>query len=257
MKLFNDDCLKVLPTIPDKSIDLILTDPPYGTTACKWDSVIPFEPMWKELKRIIKDNSAIALFGSEPFSSYLRTSNIKWFKYDWIWHKNFSGGFSSAKKQPMKYHEIISIFYNKQSKYNPQFEEYAESVKKRFKEGERVNTDKQLKKSTNKIHKGFGSSKHNISFKKGKYPQSVQKIKGVPNCNNIRKHPTQKPVALLEYLIKTYTNENDTVLDFTMGSGSTGVACKNLNRDFIGIELDQEYFKIAKERIESTNPLLI
>lgn len=249
-KLILGDCLNELPKIFDKSIDLVLTDPPYGTTACKWDSVIPFEPMWNELKRIIKDNGCIALFGSEPFSSALRMSNIKHFKYDWIWHKNFSGGFSSAKKQPMKYHEIISIFYNKQSKYNPQFEEYAESVKKRFKEGERVNTDKQLKKSTNKIHKGFGSSEHNISFKKGKYPQSVQKIKGVPNCNGIRKHPTQKPVALLEYLIKTYTNENDTVLDFTMGSGSTGVACKNLNRNFIGIEKDDKYFDIAKQRIE-------
>jgi len=248
------DCLDLMQEIPDKSVDFCLTDPPYGTTACKWDSVIPFEPMWTQLKRIIKDNGAIALFGSEPFSSALRMSNIKMFKYDWIWHKNFSGGFSSAKKRPMKYHEIISVFYQKQVCYYPQFEEYSDSVKKRFREGGRVNAKKQSEKSTNQIHKGFGSAEHSISFKRGKYPSSVQKIKGVENANGARIHPTQKPVALLEYLIKTYTLENETILDFTMGSGTTGVACKNLNRKFIGIEKDSGYFEIAEKRIKETPP---
>ena len=249
INLFNGDCLEVMKGIPDGSVDLVLTDPPYGTTACKWDSVIDFDLMWVELKRIIKPNGAIVLFGSEPFSSALRMSNIKQYRYDWIWHKNFSGGFATAKKMPMKYHENISVFYEKLPTYNPQFEDYADSVKKRFKEGERVNVDKQKQNSTNQIHNGFGSSEHVISHKRGKYPSSVQKVSGVPNANGSKLHPTQKPVALMEYLIKTYTNESETVLDFTMGSGTTGVACKNLDRKFIGIELDETYFNIAKERI--------
>ena len=245
------DCLEVMKSIPDGSIDAIITDPPYGTTACKWDSVIPFEPMWAELKRIIKPNGAIVLFGSEPFSSALRMSNIKNYKYDWIWEKNFSGGFATAKRMPMKYHENISIFYTKQPTYNPQFEEYADSVKKRFKDGASVNVDKQSKKSTNQIHNGFGSSAHSISHTRGKYPSSVQKISGVPNANGVRFHPTQKPVALIEYLIKTYTNEWETVLDFTMGSGTTAIACLNTNRNFIGIEKDEKYFDIATKRINN------
>lgn len=232
MQLFNDDCLKVLPTIPDKSIDLILTDPPYGTTACKWDSIIPFEPMWKELKRIIKDNSAIALFGSEPFSSYLRTSNIKWFKYDWYWNKKQGTGFLNSKKYPLKNIETISVFCKKPHKYNPQM---------------RVGKSYTIKK-------GGGTSIYNKDSKLNivtenngvRYPLTLIEF----NRDKNKVHPTQKPVALLKYLIKTYTNENDTVLDFTMGSGSTGVACKDLNRNFIGIELDKEYFKIAEQRID-------
>ena len=229
MKLINDDCLKVLPTIPDKSIDLILTDPPYGTTQCKWDSIIPFNPMWKELKRIIKDNGCIALFGSEPFSSYLRTSNIKCFKYDWIWKKTNVMGFLNAKKRPLKETEIISIFNSKI--YKPQ------------------NLQKNLKgkncrgKNTDVL--GKYKAINNSEFTN--YPKTIIKFKSERGL-----HPTQKPVVLLEYLIKTYTNENDTVLDFTMGSGSTGVACKNLNRQFIGIELDKKYFLIAEKRIKST-----
>ena len=250
IELIQGDCLEAMKSIPAESVDMVLTDPPYGTTACKWDSVIPFDKMWEQLNRIIKPNGAIVLFGSEPFSSALRMSNIKNYRYDWIWEKNFSGGFATAKKIPMKYHENISIFYKKLPTYNPQFEDYADSVKKRFKEGDSVNVDKQKDNSTNQIHNGFGpSSPPVISHKRGKYPSSVQKIKGVPNANGARVHPTQKPVALMEYLIKTYTNEGETVLDFTMGSGTTGVACKNLNRKFIGIELDPEYFKIAKKRI--------
>ena len=251
IELYNGDCLEVMDKLIEEGIkvDAIITDPPYGTTACKWDSIIPFDKMWERLNKLIKPNGAIVLFGSEPFSSALRMSNIKNYKYDWVWHKNFSGGFATAKKMPMKYHENISIFYTKQPTYNPQFEEYADSVKKRFKEGERVNTDKQSKKSTNKIHDGFGSSEHSISFKRGRYPSSVQKIDGVPNANGVRLHPTQKPVPLLEYLIKTYTNENELVLDFTMGSFTTAIACINTKRDFIGIELDNKYFEVGTKRV--------
>ena len=251
IQLFKGDCLEVMKSIPDKSIDAIITDPPYGTTACKWDSVIPFDLMWEQLNRIIKPNGAIVLFGSEPFSSNLRISNIKNYRYDWIWHKNMGGGFATAKKLPMKRHEIISVFYKKLPTYNPIFQDYSESTKKRFKDGEMVNRKKQLQNSTNNINGGLSfEGEQGIEINRGKYPESVQFFKNVPNANKVRLHSTQKPVALIEYLIKTYPNENETVLDFTMGSGTTGVACKNLNRNFIGIELDKNYFEIAKKRIE-------
>jgi len=222
---------------------------PYGTTACKWDTVIPFELMWEELKRITKDNGAICLFGSEPFSSHLRLSNIKMFKYDWIWHKNFSGGFASAKYKPMQYHEIVSIFSIKKHNYYPIYEEYADSVKKRFKDGDAINNAKSKKNNINKIN----AMSNKIELKRGKYPSSVKYFKAPNRSNGQRYHPTQKPVALLEYLIKTYTLEGETVLDFTMGSGSTGVACKNLSRNFIGIEKEEKYFNIARERIYGLN----
>ena len=234
MDLINDDCLNAMAKLPNKSIDFILTDVPYGTTQCKWDSIIPFEPMWNELKRVIKDNGAIALFGSEPFSSALRMSNIKNFKYDWIWNKIKGGNFAILKYQPYKTHEIISVFSNKTHNYYP------------------IKTLQ--KKRKGKVYSS--SDLFPLKYKDGKervyndkYPKSILTIS---NANQKGKqHPTQKPVALLEYLIKTYTKENETVLDFTMGSGSTGVACKNTNRDFIGIELDKDYFAIAKQRIES------
>ena len=241
MKLYNDDCLKVLPTLPDKSIDLILTDPPYGTTQCKWDNVISFEPMWNELKRIIKNNSAIALFGSEPYSSFLRTSNIKWFKYDWYWQKDKCTNHLNCKKQPMRNTEIISIFYKKQCLYNPQLTN--KNVKN-------IRPPKTYRPHTEVYGKMSKVSERGIPIEKT-YPKQTLNFNVCWYKGKIF-HPTQKPVALLEYLIKTYTNENDTVLDFTMGSGSTGVACKNLNREFIGIELDKTYFDIAKNRIEST-----
>jgi len=246
VKLINGDCIEEMQKLIDDGVkvDMVLTDPPYGTTACKWDSVIPFDMMWECLDNITNINTPIALFGSEPFSSYLRLSNIQNYRYDWIWHKNYSGGFVTAKKMPMKYHEIISIFYKKQPTYNPQFQEYSETTKKRFKEGE---THKG--KSPNRIHDGLVPKHHPISFKRGKYPESVQYFKGVNTANNERLHPTQKPVKLLEYLIKTYTNEDSLVLDFTMGSGSTGVACLQTNRNFIGIELDKKYYEIAEQRI--------
>jgi DNA modification methylase len=238
IRLFNNDCLKVLPTIPNKSIDLILTDPPYGTTSCKWDSVIPFEPMWKELKRIIKDNGCIAVFGSEPFSSALRMSNIKQFKYDWYWNKKIPSGMAFAKYQPMRQLELISIFSKNKTNYYPQ----------------KILRDKPIKSGGIKKSE---TAPHNLpkGFKKEyKYKNPINLIE-FDKIRNGSVHPTQKPVALLEYLIKTYTNQNDTVLDFTMGSGSTGVACKNTNRNFIGIEMDKNYFDIAEKRINECLPL--
>lgn len=247
--LFRGDCLEVMKAIKDHSIDFVLCDLPYGTTACSWDTVIPFDLLWEQYHRICKSDCAICLFGSEPFSSYLRMSNIKEFKYDWIWHKSSSGGFSTAKKRPMKYHEIISVFYEKQPIYNPQFQKYADSCYKKFKEGDCVNKTNCLGK--NSIQQMKSNINSQISFDRGKYPESVQFFKSVPNCNGTKIHPTQKPVELLEYLIKTYTNEGMVVLDNCMGSGSTGVACLNTNRRFIGIELDESYYNIAKKRIES------
>lgn len=230
-------------------VDLVLTDIPYGTTACKWDTIIPFKEMWECINGLSYDTTPILLFGSEPFSSYLRLSNIDNYRYDWIWHKNVSGGFVNAKKMPMKYHEIISVFYKKLPLYNPQFEEYSDATKKRFKKDGKVNREKQKMNSTNQIQGKVKGVDCEVNLKRGRYPQSVQFFKSVGNANGKRLHPTQKPVELLEYLIKTYTNEDDLVLDFTMGSGSTGVACQNTGRNFIGIELDEDYYNIAIERI--------
>ena len=235
-KLYQGDCIEVMKDIEDGSVDLILTDPPYGTTACKWDSVIPFEPMWEQLNRIIKPNGAICLFGSEPFSSALRMSNIKNFKYDWIWDKRIPSGMSYARFQPMRQTENISVFCNGKTVYNPQM----------------VKRDKPIKKGGNK----YSPSAPIQACKEGKDFKKTYEYKNPINLivfDKIRKgslHPTQKPVPLLEYLIRTYTNEGETVLDFTMGSGSTGVACVNTNRNFIGIELDENYFKIAENRIK-------
>ena len=250
MKLYKGDCLDIMTTIPEKSIDAIITDPPYGTTACKWDSVIDFDLMWEQLNRIIKPNGAIVLFGSEPFSSYLRMSNIKNYKYDWIWQKNIGGAFALANKMPLKRHEIISVFYKKQPTYNPQMQEYSKSTKKKFKNLQKINTTKQKENNTGEIIK-INRSDYTIDYNKGTYPTSVKFFKRPHIANGNSLHPTQKPISLMEYLIKTYTNENETVLDFTMGSGSTGVACLNTNRNFIGIEMDDNYFNIAKKRIEN------
>lgn len=235
------DCLELMRDIPDGSIDAIITDPPYGTTACEWDSVIPFEPMWERINKLIKPNGAIVLFGSEPFSSALRMSNIKNYKYDWVWVKSPTG-FLNAKKMPMKSVENITIFYTKLPRYNPQ--------------GIIKIKNKTIRNHSTKINRTpVGLSTHNGGRLKDSYTQSFT---GYPNqtlifSNEKGFHPTQKPVELLEYLIKTYTNEGETVLDFTMGSGTTGVACVNTNRNFIGIELDEKYFEIAKKRIEEAN----
>jgi len=231
--VFQGDCLEIMPLIPDKSIDLILADPPFGTTACKWDTVIPFEPMWAQLKRIIKPNGAIVLFGSQPFTSALVMSNVKMFKYELIWHKSHPTGFASSKKRTMKYHENIVIFYNNQPTYNPQMTKGKPNHWNINKAGTVSNSQPKL----GEVKNVNGDNK---------FPNSVMYFNS-PNRNGIF-HPTQKPVPLLEYLIKTYSNENDTVLDFTMGSGSSMVASKNLNRKFIGIEKEANYYEIACRR---------
>lgn len=235
--LWQGDCLELMKNIPGASIDLILTDPPYGTTNCKWDSVIPFELMWEQLNRISKPNGAICLFGSEPFSSALRMSNIKNFKYDWYWHKTTPTGFLNAKKQPLRNIETISVFYSKQPCYNPQ---KTQGHKRKV----------SLAKHKINCKKAEGYHEHGlVSYDSTeRYPTQILQYKS--DKQKVALHPTQKPIALLEYLIKTYTNEGETVLDFTMGSGSCGVASVNTNRRFIGIELDEGYFNIAKQRID-------
>ena len=237
MELYNGDCLEIMKDIPDKSIDMILCDLPYGTTACKWDTIIPFEPLWKQYNRIIKLNGAIALFATQPFSSFLVHSNIKNFKHEWIWKKEKGVGFQIAKYRPMQEHEHILVFTTKGERVN-----YYPIMIKR---------DKPLVSSGASANSGVCpikyASKRTYVYTH-KYPTSILYYKR----DKERLHPTQKPVALLEYLIKTYTNEGDIVLDNCMGSGSTGVACINTNREFIGIEKDSKYFKIAEERVRST-----
>jgi DNA modification methylase len=251
--MINADCLEAMDELINQNviIDSIICDPPYGTTACKWDTVIPFNKMWERLNKLIKPNGAIVLFGSEPFSSTLRMSNIKNYRYDWIWHKNMGGGFVTAKKLPMKRHEIISVFYNKLPTYNPQFEEYSDSVKDRFKNNPRVNVDKGIKNGYKNKIQNIKRAECEVNLIRGKYPQSVKFFPAPPNANGARFHPTQKPVALIEYLIKTYTNENELVLDFTAGSFTAAIACIKTNRRFIGCELDAKYFDMACKRIES------
>lgn len=227
IELHNGDCLEVMKTIPDKSIDMILCDLPYGTTQCKWDIIIPFDKLWEQYNRIIKDNGAIVLFGNEPFSSKLRVSNMKNYKYDWIWKKSNVMGFLNANKRPLKETENIMVFNTKI--YNPQG----------------LLPNNKWKNRRGKSTDVLGEFK-NVNFSKFKnYPRTIREYK-----NDRGFHPTQKPVALCEYLINTYTNENDLVLDNCMGSGTTGVACVKTNRNFIGIELNKNYFEIAKERIE-------
>jgi len=233
------DCLELMKDIPDKSIDAIIADLPYGTTACKWDTIIPFEPLWEQYERIIKDNGAIVLTSAQPFTSALIMSNPRIFKYTWMWDKKLPTGHLNAKKQPLRRTEDVCVFYKKQTTYNPQMT-LREVVRK--------------DKATGKVTKGDGTQVYGTFKDVGgtythRYPTNILEISNANKSNIV--HPTQKPVALLEYLIKTYTNEGETVLDNTMGSGSTGVACVNTNRNFIGIELNEEYFKIAKQRIEN------
>ena len=233
VNLLHGDCLELMKSIPDKSIDAIITDPPYGTTACSWDSVIPFDLMWEQLNRIIKPNGAVVLFGSEPFSSYLRMSNIEKYKYDWYWVKNKKTGFLNSRKMPMMQVESISVFFNKLGNtYNP------------------IKEKRTTQKAGNKKYgntKVYGKQDAEYKDNQSDYilPANVLNKKVERGL-----HPTQKPVALMEYLIKTYTNENETVLDFTMGSGSTGVAAINIKRNFIGIEKEQKYYDIAQSRIK-------
>lgn len=226
------DCLELMKGIPDKSIDMILCDLPYGTTQCKWDSVIPFEPLWEQYNRIIKDNGAIVLFAQEPFATKLRSSNLKMYKYDWIWQKPQGTNFLNAKNQPLKNYEILCVFGKKKLIYNPQMTE-----------------GKPYTSGNGNVGEVYGGRQKVITYNNGvRYPTSIQHFNMVSNTQ--RSHPTQKPVALLEYLIKTYTNEGDVVLDNCMGSGSTCVACVNTNRHYIGFELDPQYFDIACKRLD-------
>ena len=227
------DCLERMKEIPDGSVDMILADPPYGTTACKWDTVIPLEPMWEQLKRVIKPNGAIVMTASQPFTSVLVCSNIKMFKYEIIWEKDKPSDFATAKFKTMKYHESVLIFAKCRSTYNPQM------VVGKPNHG----VGKGIRRKNNES----GANTATVSNKTDglKHPRSVLKI----NRESKPVHPTQKPVALMEYLIKTYTQEGETVLDFVMGSGTSGIAAKNTGRNFIGIEKDAGYFEIAKQRL--------
>ena len=235
--------------IPDKSIDAIIADLPYGTTQNKWDVIIPFDKLWEQYERIIKDNGAIVLFSQTPFDKILGCSNLKLLKYEIIWIKNRGSGHLNAKKMPMKYHENILVFYKKTPTYNPVFTDYSESTKKIHK-SQRVKTFDKKWVNNNSNYGKFEKLERVYDFNRGKYPMSYLNFKVLSQTDKTRKHPTQKPVELMEYLIKTYTNEGETVLDNCMGSGTTGVACVNTNRNFIGMELDNKYFEIAKERIE-------
>ena len=232
-KIYNEDCLEGMKKIPDKSVDMILCDLPYGTTACKWDTIIPFEPLWEQYERVIKDDGAIVLTASQPFTNVLANSNLRLFKYEWIWEKEQGVNFMMAKKQPMKVHENILIFYKKQPSYNPQMTEGTPYISGKGDSGE----------VTGRVRKT--QTKNNGT----RYPRSVQKIK-----REFGLHPTQKPVALFEYLIKTYTNEGETVLDNCMGSGTTAIACLNTNRNYIGFELDEYYYNVAMKRLKNHIP---
>lgn len=236
MKLIQGDCLEEMAKLEAGSVDMVLTDPPYGTTACKWDSVIPLKPMWEQLKRVIKPNGAIVLNAAQPFTSTLVNSNLKMWRHNWQWNKNNSAGFATAKIRPMQVVEDICVFGLNKVNYYPQM---VERGKPRKKGGYRASDNYGITPtvSTNNLY----------------YPKSLIDISNASQKGKV--HPTQKPIDLMEYLIKTYTLENETVLDFTMGSGTTGVACANLGRNFVGIELDEEYFNMAKRRIEDANEM--
>ena len=231
-RLLKGDCLERMKEIPDGSVDMVMTDPPYGTTACKWDVIIPLEPMWEHLRRIIKPNGAIVMTASQPFTTTLISSNMKMFKYCWVWAKSKATGHLNAKKQPLKCAEDVAVFYGKQCTYNPQM------VK-----GERHHRGQKAQSKQTQV---YGKFRFDLYYSDEYYPKNIQFL----NVQERAVHPTQKPVALMEYLIKTYTNKGEIVLDFSMGSGTTGVACMNLDRKFIGIELESKYFKIAKRRVK-------
>ena len=240
--LIQGDCLQEMDKLiaNGTKVDMVLTDPPYGATACKWDSVIPLEPMWERINKLIKPNGCVALFGGEPFSSFLRCSNIENYKYDWIWDKKIPSGMCNAKIMPMRQSENIMIFINGNNFYYPQMIKREKPITSGGMNGSLSAGAKGLKRLEKKIYDEKFPTNHLVFDK-------------------IRRgslHPTQKPVDLLEYLIKTYTKEGETVLDFTMGSGSTGVACINTNRNFIGIELDKKYHDVAKNRLKEAEKKL-
>ena len=240
VSLYNDDCLRVLPTLADHSIDLILVDPPYGTTKCKWDVVIPFDQLWQQYQRLIKDKGVIIIFASEPFASKLRLSNLEWYKYDLYWKKEKPTNFMNLKKRPGKLTENICVFYKNQPTYNPQMVKHEGKLVKNSPKG-KFNSEVSSKWDrhiTPYVDTGYRYPCDVLEFRREKLGSTL--------------HPTQKPLALLEYLVKTYSNEGDLILDNCMGSGTTGVAAKRLQRDFVGIELDENYFNIAKKRIDES-----
>ncbi|MCK5018177.1 MAG: site-specific DNA-methyltransferase [Candidatus Peribacteraceae bacterium] len=230
------DCLEVMPTLPDGCIDMVMCDPPYGTTACKWDSIIPLEPMWEQLKQLIKPNGAIVMTASQPFTTTLIASNMKMFRYCWIWEKTRVSGFLDCRRRPLLNYEDICVFSHKQTIYNPQG-----VIHGKFKNSRPCKNNPKYMEG-----KVYGNIKQTKFATQRNYPRRIIKIS---NPNNKTLHPTQKPVALMEYLIKTYTNEGELVLDFTIGSGTTAVACINTGRNFIGIERDEKYCEIANKRI--------
>jgi len=236
-RIYNEDCLEGMKRIPDKSIDMILCDLPYGTTACKWDSIIPFEPLWEQYERVIKDNGAIVLTASQPFTSELVHSNLKMFKYEWIWEKDAGSNFATVKYQPMKEHEEVLVFGKGRINYYPIMQERIGSRKGK----ETTTVDSGRKNSVYGTQIGVGK----LKVAELRYPRSIQRFNRERGL-----HPTQKPVALFEYLIKTYTKKGETVLDNCIGSGTTAIACINTGRNFIGFEIDRHYCDIANERIQ-------
>ena len=248
-EIIHGDCLEVMRQFPDKSIDMILCDLPYGATACKWDTVIPFEPLWEQYERIIKDNGAIVLTASQPFTSALVMSNPKMFRYQWYWIKNRPTGFANAKKQPLRNVEDIVVFYKKIPTYNPQGLIEINRTKRNSKSvgGETL-------RSNIKDSSGKGSLRTSGRSYVQKYTNYLRQALYI-NSESKTVHPTQKPVALFEYLIKTYTNEGEIVLDNCIGSGTTAIACINTGRNFIGIEIEEKYVKIARERVEKHKKL--
>lgn len=240
MKLYRGDCLEIMKELPAKSIDMVLCDLPYGTTNCRWDTIIPFEELWQQYKRIVKDNGAIVLFGSQPFTSCLVASNLQMFKYEWIWEKTTATGHLNAKKMPMKAHENILVFYKKQPTYNPQKTEGHKPVNTYTKYITTQNTGEIYGKVGKEV-KGGGNT--------DRYPRSIQVFASDKQKSHL--HPTQKPIELCRYMIRTYSNEGDVILDNCMGSGTTGAAAILEGREFIGIEKDEDIFQIAKKRIES------
>ena len=254
-KLYNGDCLEVMDKLIEQGlkVDAIITDPPYGTTSCKWDNAIPFDAMWERLNKLIKPTGAIVLFGSEPFSSELRMSNIKKFRHEWYWNKINAGNFVQAKNHPLKIVENIMVFSKNKVNYNPQMNINTEEYTKKLKAKHKNKKESSMTQTVEDKYFTMASGKFKIQTDESvSYPKNILTVSKFSNeCNSRnRVHPTQKPVELLEYLIKTYTNEGELILDFTAGSGSTGVGCINTNRRFIGIELDEGYYNIANERIE-------
>ena len=251
INLFNADCLEILKTLSDKSIDMVFCDLPYGTTRNSWDSLIDLDKLWNQYNRVVKDNGAIVLTAANPFDKVLAMSNLKNFKYDWIWEKNKATGHLNAKKLPLKAHEYVLIFYKKMPTYNPQFT-YGHKPMNAVKPKDKIPHPEKLR--------NYGHVETHIGNPGGsttRYPRSVIKIPVINNDNQDKWHPTQKPIELVEYFIKTYSNEGDVILDNTMGSGSTGVACINTKRKFVGIEMNKEYFDKAKKWIEKSQNTIL